>query len=341
MNPHMNEMSSNTLILSESEVQEILSKNCSSVLKRVREAYILHEKGETSLPHSTFLRFPNANKNRIIALPAYIGGKFDIAGLKWIASFPDNLAINLPRASALLILNDIQTGRPISIMSSAAISSQRTAASAALAAHILLGEPMTSVGIVGCGVIGFETIKFLKEIFSSKFSVNLFDLNEIRAHEFRNHITKELNINEVFIHKSFDELYQISNLITFTTTATAPHVITLPNSGSPKVILHLSLRDLDSSIIENSYNVVDDFDHVCRAETSIYLTYKRLGHDRFVNTTLGNILTNPNQESSFPKDKNIIFSPFGLGILDVAVGSFVYEMAVKDNIGLKLVDFCK
>jgi N-[(2S)-2-amino-2-carboxyethyl]-L-glutamate dehydrogenase len=57
------------------------------ILQAIKSAYQIHAQGDSSLPHSNFLRFPNNEKDRIIALPAYLGGDADIAGLKWIASF--------------------------------------------------------------------------------------------------------------------------------------------------------------------------------------------------------------------------------------------------------------
>ncbi|MET0647626.1 MAG: hypothetical protein ABW208_13500 [Pyrinomonadaceae bacterium] len=69
------------LILKGREVQALLEGREAELLETVRRAYVAHARGESVLPHSSFLNFPNEQGNRIIAMPAYLGQDFDIAGI--------------------------------------------------------------------------------------------------------------------------------------------------------------------------------------------------------------------------------------------------------------------
>ena len=119
------------------QVQHALQGREKQIMEVVEATYRLHGAGDSVNPPSYFLRFPDRPSSRIIALPASIGGQVRVDGLKWISSFPENVAAGIPRASAVLILNDHDTGYPFACLESSIISATRTAASAALAADWL------------------------------------------------------------------------------------------------------------------------------------------------------------------------------------------------------------
>lgn len=327
------------LILKGHEVLSLLEGREHEIIQSVREAYEAHARGQTSLPHSTFLIFPNAPRNRIIALPSYVGDGLHIAGLKWIASFPGNLEIGLDRASAVMILNSAETGVPRAILEGSIISAKRTAASAALAARCLYqGTDSPSAGIIGCGLINFEIVCFLKATFPELRHLLLFDKHAARAVQFSEKCHERFPEMAFSIARNLDTVLQGAPLVSFATTASQPHVADLSRLGEGKTILHISLRDLTAEVILSCDNVVDDIDHVARAQTSIHLAEQLRGRRDFIRCTLGDVLLGTAQ----PRRDNtstLVFSPFGLGILDMIVGKLVYDLALQEKRGTFIDSF--
>jgi 2,3-diaminopropionate biosynthesis protein SbnB len=316
-------------ILRGSEVRAVLAGRELDVIRAVRMAYITHGGGDSSLPHSTFLPFPGQPRDRIIALPAYLGGSCRTAGVKWVSSFPDNLQRGVDRASAVVILNSPRTGRPETVLEGSVISAKRTAASAALAAQCLLdGSKVRRVGLVGCGLINFEITRFLLAVYPEVESFVVFDKDEARAKQFAK--KKIFDGIGVEIAKDTKAVLRNCSLISIATTALTPHISELRECPQGSVILHISLRDLSADVILSCDNIVDDIDHVCRAQTSVHLAEQRVGHRKFIRCTLADILSGraPARNGS---ETFSVFSPFGLGVLDLAISKLVRDLALQQG----------
>lgn len=328
----------NVLILSGSEVEQLLAHREAEILEAVRQAYVTHSQGASSLPQSTFLRFPGDDLNRIIALPAFLGDGFGVAGLKWIASFPANTQRGMARASAVLILNSCETGRPEAILESSLISAKRTAASAALAAAELHRGPAESVGLIGTGVINLEVARFLAATVPGIRRFLLVDLDRERAGRFGQRLRAILPGREVEIAPDIATALATCPLASFATTAIRPHIADLSMCPPGATLLHVSLRDLTPEAILACDNVVDDVEHVLRAQTSVHLAEQLTGSRDFVRGTLADVLqgkTPPRRDET----SVTVFSPFGLGILDLAVGQLALDQGRAAGLGTAIGPF--
>jgi 2,3-diaminopropionate biosynthesis protein SbnB len=309
-------------VISGAQVHRTVSGREEQVTKIIEDAYRLHGKGRTVNPDSYFLRFPDQPANRIIALPASI--QDEAHGIKWISSFPGNVAEGLPRASAVLILNDTATGYPIACLESSIISAARTAASAALAAVRLSearGVRPRRVGFVGVGLIARYIHTYLAGNGLAFDGAGIFDLSAEHAEGFRDYLVRT-EPGEITVHESAESLIRSSDLVVFATVAGEPHVHDLAWFAHNPLVLHVSLRDLAPEIILGAYNVVDDVEHCMKANTSPHLAEQRVGHRDFVAGTLYDVLSGA---IGVPADRPVVFSPFGLGVLDLALAKYIYD----------------
>ena len=315
-------------VISGAQVQRVLQGQEKEIVELVESTYRLHGAGDSVNPPSYFLRFPDRPSSRIIALPASIGGDACVDGLKWISSFPGNVAAGIPRASAVLILNDHETGYPFACLESSIISATRTAASAALAADWLSrGRPRPRrVGFVGVGLIARYIHTFLAGTGWSFDEVGVHDLSADSAAGFRRYLEQVGTAGRVMVYDRVEELIGSSDLVVFATVAAQPHVSDPSWFAHNPVVLHISLRDLAPEILLASTNVVDDIEHCLKADTSPHLVEQLTGNRDFLLGTLDDVMAG---RVSVPADRPVVFSPFGLGVLDLAVGKYVYDKVVS------------
>jgi len=325
-------------IINGKTVFDIIRARRADCIDVVRDAYLAHAHGQSVNPDSYFLRFPEKPDCRIIALPAYLGNGFHVAGLKWIASYPGNVQRGFPRASAVLVLNSYETGYPFAILESSIISAARTAASAVLAAYWLNGRSRRahSLGIVGTGFIARYVYDFLVDTGWAIEDVRLYDKSPLESEKFRNTACRPERHHTVTVVPDVTQLLRASELIVFTTVAPASYIADPSLFEHNPLVLHISLRDLAPEILLRSQNVVDDVEHVMKANTSPHLTEQQTGNRSFVTGTLAEIMLG---RRSVDRSRPIVFSPFGMGILDVAVGKWVYDQAVAAGQDRRLSDF--
>ena len=159
------------LYLSRRDVEKI-NLSMKEIIKALEEMFKEKGEGRVEMPPKPGIHtMPDAF---IHAMPAYIPAMRS-AGVKWVSGYPSNQKKGLPYITGLLILNDAETGIPVSVMDCAWITAMRTGAATAVSAKYFARKDSSSVGICACGVQGRSNLEALSCLFKIK-KVKAFDL---------------------------------------------------------------------------------------------------------------------------------------------------------------------
>ncbi|MFC4564336.1 2,3-diaminopropionate biosynthesis protein SbnB [Nocardiopsis mangrovi] len=314
-------------VISAPDIESIISGQEKRIVDVVENTYIQHASGGSVNPPSYFLRFPEQPGDRIIALPSSLGGDDGLHGIKWVSSFPDNVPGGISRASAALILNDRRTGYPFACLEGSVISANRTAASAALAVlRIRSGQrPPRTAGFLGTGPIARSVHRYLRAVGIRLERLSIHDTVPERSAAFRRHLVSSgVPGPDVHIASGAEDVIRSSDLVILATTAAEPHIESPAWFSHNPLVLNISLRDLSPAVILSAVNIVDDVDHCLRERTSPHLTELEQGNRDFVDGTIADVIGG---RCEFASDKPVVFSPFGLGVLDLALGRYVHDQA--------------
>lgn len=129
--------------------------------------------GENANEHGIRVSFPKETDiegmpthepdKRFMAMPAYLGGRFRMFGIKSYGSNPRNPELGLPRSILMMSLLDAQTGAPLAYMSANILSAMRTGAASGVGAKYLCKKNVSTVAIIGPGIMSRYTMKAFME----------------------------------------------------------------------------------------------------------------------------------------------------------------------------------
>lgn len=322
------------LYLSKEDVEKS-GVNWDETAEVIDQAVKAMAQNDYSQPIKPYLRY-NDLSNRIIAMPAYVGGGIDLAGIKWIASFPKNIYKDKPRASSVVVLNNANTGEVEAIFNTVLTSIIRTASVSAFVVKNFFNRRKNvknktdiKVGIIGCGPIGQYHYKMISSILANRIStIHLFDINKIDEAKFEND-PKLVNCS------SWEEAYFDMDLVITCTVSDRPYI-----NGSPKknsLQLNVSLRDYTVDVFEHVKDgiVVDDWEEVCRENTDIEAMHLEKNLAKNDVLTIVDLLEHRIWDSS-RFDHCMMFNPMGMAIFDISISKYLYDRAVKKGIGLKM-----
>ena len=325
------------LYLSKSDILRLGGDTSQLYIAAVERALRLHAGGDVVQPLKPYLRPRGENvhiADRIIAMPAYLGGPEPIAGLKWIGSKHDNRsARGLDRASALTILNDAATHYPLAIMEGSQLSGMRTAAVTAIAARHLAQPDFRSVALIGCGVIARMHVCTLAEQFPSLGTVLLFDLNPAAAEALAGEMRERFPEVEFRVAPTAKAAVRAGEVVVTCTVADRPYLpFAWLRPGT--FVSNVSIMDLHKEVfLEVDKVVVDDWDQCNREKKVIHqLVTEGLFSRALLHAELGQIVLGlrPGRER---RDEIILLNPMGMAIEDIACADAIYRRALAAQAG--------
>ena len=330
----------NLIFLNNKAMEEQGVLDMQKAIADVEKTYMLNWTGNVINPGKCVLRWGKTTEDenvlgRINAMPGYLGGDYDMAGIKWIGSGPMNYKQGLPRASVTVILNDPQTKLPVCVADGTAVSTIRTGASGGVAIKLLAKSNAKVMTICGAGAQAPTQLEAALIARPSIEKLFIYDIKKENAERFASLVKEKFSKLEVVIVDNPEQATKESDIIDCVTLASEPFI---KGEWLKKGALVMNMADyeVDNDCVKKADKIVVDFwegvKH--RMISTVALMYTDgLVKDSDIHAELGEILCGekPAREND---DEIIYFNAVGAGILDIALVSRCYKSAKENGKGI-------
>ncbi len=314
------------LYLSQSDVINT-GMQMSEIIDLLETAFLEKGAGRVEMPPKPGIH-PGSGDNFIHAMPAYIPA-MKAAGLKWVSGYPGNQARGLPYITGLLILNDPETGIPISVMDCIWITAMRTAAATAVAARRLARGESAVLGVLGCGVQGKTNTEALNVDFPIE-KVMAYDVSEAALESFKEEMTTRFDLDVVPAATPQEAVTGCDMIVTAGPILRKPHATIQP--GWMEAGAFASLVDFDSYWHPAALHEGDLF---CTDDITQLLHYTEAGYFQDIpeiHADLGELVAGKKPGRTSPGQRTFACN-LGLAMDDMAVAPAVYRRAVEAGLG--------
>lgn len=330
------------IFLNNKAMEELGVLDMEACIRDVERVYVINQEGDIIAPGKCVMRWGKTTEDentlgRINAMPGYIGGEYDMAGIKWIGSGPQNYKKGLPRASVTMVLNDPDTKLPVCIADGTAVSTMRTGASGGIAVKLLAKSDASTMLICGAGaqaptqlaaaLIGRPSIKKLY----------VYDIILANAERFAAATREKYPELEVIPTMDVEAATRDSDIIDCVTLASEPFI---KGEWLKKGALVMNMADyeVDYECVRRASKIcVDYWDNIKHRmiSTVAFMWRDGLIKDSDIHAELGQIL-NGTKSPRENDDEIIYFNAVGAGILDIAITARCYRDAKAQGKGITL-----
>jgi len=267
----------------------------------------------------------------IHAMPAWIPS-LESAGMKWVSGYPANRQKGLPYISGLLILNDPETGFPVSVMDCTWITAKRTGAATAVAARYLARPDSSRVGIIACGVQGRSNLEALDCLFEIE-KVHAYDVRREAAQVYAEEMAGLLGLDVAVVDSPEKCVRGMDIVVTSGPILKDPRPVIEAGWLEPGAFA--SPVDFDSYWTGAALAEVDKLATDDRRQMGYYreVGYFRETPEPYAD--LGEIAAGKKPGRESPDERNVSIN-LGLALDDMATAILIYRKAREMGLGTEL-----
>jgi len=280
---------------------------------------------------------PRPAASFIHAMPAIYRGAAladDLVGMKWVAGFATNTALGLPGISAVVVLNDAETGIPTAILDGGPITAQRTAAVSGVAIR-RFGPAMSArtarAAVIGAGVQGHSHLPVFGHVLPG-VALHLFDRDRARAERLATVARATPGIGEVAVHDDARGAVEGADVV-LTAASFGP-------AAERQSMTNAWLAD-DATVVPIDYATY------CAAEVARDAALFLVDHrDQYLaNRAAGNFDGYPDPDATLGEailagtprpDGRVVVTHLGVGLADVVFADAIVRAAAARGLGVKL-----
>ncbi|MFN2340548.1 MAG: tyramine oxidase subunit B [Halanaerobium sp.] len=361
------------LFLNEEDMIKAGVKDMKNCVEAMEDVFRLLKTGDYRMggpngnSHGVMMEFPEESEfpnmpvhgpdRRFMAMPAYLGGQYDMVGMKWYGSNVENKEKGLPRSILMLTLNDKDTGAPMAYMSANILSAYRTGAVPGVGVKYFAKENAEVVGVVGPGVMAKTSLAAALAVREKINTVKIKGRSQGSLNRFIEYVKKEHpQIKKIEVVDEIKGAVKGSDIVIIATSTSTGDISKYPYVKEewidPGTVFccPASARFDEDFVINRARNVADNLHlYEAWADEMPYPAYETipipavncmdLVNDGKMKKSqlddLGDIIIGKTPKKR-KEEEIVILSVGGMPIEDVAWGTTVYRKAVEKGIGKKL-----
>lgn len=309
---------------------EILSIAPSSLEVERVVTNLFGARNSTAVLSSPRSEYGNKDTARFLAFPSVVPHS-ESAGIKWLAMPRGGYRGSNGKLSAILLLNDAESGSLLAILDGEWITAARTAMVSLIAARILANPSSRRIAFIGCGNLA----ELHLDLFRSAFPIDTVVASGRTSDSVNRFIDMAARKGlKALPAKSNRECMLGADIVIATASAPSPEgELCRPEELKPGCFVsHVDLgRSFSWPPDSGSRLVVDDVDQ--------YLDLVRNGNFSLSSgrpAALSDLMTDPATSSA--RFKSTTFVPTGWGAADIAIARLLFELARAAGKGIPFPD---